>query len=363
MNSRLLIPALVLALVSLDRPAFSAVAAPGTVVTEHLDSAALRDNRIGLDPRRSISIYLPPGYATSRAAYPVVYFLHSFFGSDRQFLAESHAQVIFDHAIAAGVIPPLIVVIPDYSSTNAGGFFANSPTSGRWLDYTVGELVPFIDAHYRTRRDRASRGVAGEFIGAYGALKLAMYYPQVFGAVYALHPVGTGTGMGIMADKADWSHIQQAQAWADLKGDGVGQIFLSMAQAFLPDPARPPFYCDLLKDPAAGGMQPNRENIRRLEGRFLLDHLVQGHPELAANLRTLRGLKLDWGRYDANPDHVYANQAFTRDLDELGISHEAEEYGGNGWDHNWIPHGRVADDLLPFFARTLVFQEAAGAAP
>lgn len=360
MNTRPGRPALVPALVSLVRPAMGAEAA-GTVAIEHLDSAVLRDNRIGGDPRRSLSVYLPPGYAPSKTAYPVVYFLHSFFSSDRQFLAETHAAAVFDHAIAAGVIPPFIVVIPDYGSANAGGFYANSATSGRWLDDTVGEVVPFVDAPYRTRRDRAGRGVAGEFIGAYGALKLAMYYPQVFGSVYGLHPVGTGTGMGIMADKADWSHIQQARAWADLKGDGVGQIFLSMAQAFLPDPGRPPFYCDPLKEAVDGAVRPNLENIRLLEGRFLLDHLLR-EPTLAANLRTMRGIKFDWGRYDPNPDHVYANQAFTRDLDELGIAHEAEEYGGDGRDHNWIPHGRVADELLPFFARCLAFQDA-GAAP
>ncbi|PUA27032.1 MAG: hypothetical protein B0W54_19570 [Cellvibrio sp. 79] len=40
----------------------------------------------------------------------------------------------------------------------------------------------------------------------------------------------------------------------------------------------------------------------------------------------LIGFKMDWGRYDDNPDHVYANQKFTRILDDYGISHQAEEY-------------------------------------
>ena len=49
----------------------------GTVVTEHLTSTVLQGTITGVDPNRTIKIYLPPGYAASNKAYPVVYYLHS----------------------------------------------------------------------------------------------------------------------------------------------------------------------------------------------------------------------------------------------------------------------------------------------
>jgi hypothetical protein len=55
---------------------------------------------------------------------------------------------------------------------------------------------------------------------------------------------------------------------------------------------------------------------------------------------------------------VYANQAFTRKLAELGIRHFAEEYAGNDRDQIWVDGGRIEDDLLVFLARYLE-----GAAP
>jgi hypothetical protein len=79
-------------------------------------------------------------------------------------------------------------------------------------------------------------------------------------------------------------------------------------------------------------------------------------PRYAENLRQLKGIKFDWGRYDPNVDHIYSNQAFTRLLNEYGIAHEAEEYDGDTYSKNWIEHGRVTTDLLPFFATMLAFE-------
>ena len=60
---------------------FAAETKRGTVVTEHLLSARLRETRTGLDPNRAIMVYLPPGYAGSGKSYPVVYYFHSLFWS------------------------------------------------------------------------------------------------------------------------------------------------------------------------------------------------------------------------------------------------------------------------------------------
>ena len=47
----------------------------------------------------------------------------------------------------------------------------------------VQELVPYMDANFRTSPNRDSRGIAGDFMGGYGAIRFGMKYPNVFGAV------------------------------------------------------------------------------------------------------------------------------------------------------------------------------------
>jgi hypothetical protein len=78
-------------------------------------------------------------------------------------------------------------------------------------------------------------------------------------------------------------------------------------------------------------------------------------PRYADNLKSLRGFKFDWTRNDANYDHVFANQAFTRKLNGFGIVHEAEEYNGTWNEANWGEDGRIFTEVLPFFQRHLVF--------
>jgi S-formylglutathione hydrolase FrmB len=50
----------------------------------------------------------------------------------------------------------------------------------------------------------------GDFMGAYGALKFAILYPEQFSLVYALHPVATGTGWVPMSSRPDWSKIHKS---------------------------------------------------------------------------------------------------------------------------------------------------------
>jgi hypothetical protein len=67
----------------------------------------------------------------------------------------------------------------------------------------------------------------------------------------------------------------------------------------------------------------------------------------------LRGIGFDWGRKDANPAHVYGARKFVVVLEDYGIAVEAVEHGGDGWDYDFRPGGRIARYLLPFFARHL----------
>ena len=323
-----------------------------TIVTEKLVSKILRNTMVDLDSMRIIKVYLPPQYAASEKSYPVVYYFHNIFWSAEKMFDGANLQALLDRAFANGVINEFIFVVADYTKSKGVCLFENSPATGRWLDFTVNELVPFIDRRFRTIRESGSRGLAGDMMGGRGALALAMKHPDIFSSVYALNPVATGTGLLPMPAYPDWQKIHKAKSFNDLKDDPISQIFVTMSQAFLPNPDRPPFYCDFLMEMEDNQLKLQMENARKLKSGFLLDHWVDTY---AANLQKLNGIAFDWSRYDPIQDHVYASQAFTRKLENSGIAHDAEEYRGVYWIENWKDEGRFYSRLLPFFSRHLKF--------
>jgi S-formylglutathione hydrolase FrmB len=323
-----------------------------TVVDEAFDSRVLRDNRIGLDPHRSIKVLLPPGYAQSKHRYPVVYFLHNAWYGPRQLIEDGRAQRLIEQAFAEGVAPAFIFVVADYTGPTTGSLYENSPVSGRWIDYTVDEVVPLIDAKYRTLARRESRAVVGDFFGGRGALKLAMVKAEVFSIAYAIHPVATGTGdIPWPALEIDWQRMHSAKTYAELGGLGRTQIFWAIHQAFAPDVSAPPCYCTFFTEIKEGRTVYDATRALALQKAFLLDETLA---ESAAALRTMRGLAFDWGRFDTTQAHVISNRQFSRKLEDLGVEHEAEEYRGDPWNRTWTEDGRFAQRVLPFLRKHLV---------
>jgi len=189
----------------------------GRLITDTITSAILRENKIGLDVNRSTKIYLPPGYENSKKSYPVVYYCHGNSSTPEQLFADGILIRLLEKGFANRIIEELIVVSASYGTPTGGSLYENSSTSGRWLDFTARELIPFIDSHYRTLRHRDSRALAGDFIGGRGALKLAMVYADIFSVVYALHAVATGIGyLPWASNLVDWKKIHQAKNFAEL---------------------------------------------------------------------------------------------------------------------------------------------------
>lgn len=326
----------------------------GTVETLTLHAPSLTDTKLDINPTRTVKVYLPEGYEGSQTRYPVIYFLHSIIFDNADNMFEKNAIAArLDFAIENGVIPPVMFVLADYSTPFVGSFYQNNPVSGRWLDFTARDLVTHIDSHYRTLADAGSRGVAGHFMGARGALALGMKHPDVFSTVYGMHPVATDTGYFPMTTRPDWRKMNLASRDSDLDGDIFARVFMAMSQAFLPNPDKPPFYTDLMVELNEGELEIRPERVKSLHRGFLLDEWVPDHVEA---LNSLKAIKFDWGRYDPNLDHVRSNQAFTRLLDEYGIAHEAEEFTGDHYSLYWTEDGRVMTDVLPFFKRHLSFK-------
>jgi S-formylglutathione hydrolase FrmB len=127
-------------------------------------------------------VILPRGYDTDTAArYPVLYFLHGL-GGNEQVLLESGGMNEIEDLRAADKIREFLVVAP-----NGGrSFFINSRDGRvRYEDFFIKELIPFIESRYRIDAVRRDRGITGVSMGGYGALRLGLKYPELFGSVSA----------------------------------------------------------------------------------------------------------------------------------------------------------------------------------
>ena len=336
----------------------SLAASGSQLVSREIHSEKFADNKIGISPVRKMVVYLPAGYDSTNTRYPVIYFLPTPFDSYRAPFEKQGAQQLFDRAIQADVINAFILVSVDMTTPMGSSWYVNSPVTGNWEDFAIQELVPYIDANFRTLPSRDSRGIAGDFMGGYGALRFGMTHPDVFGSVYALHPVGTGSGLLTMYSRPNWDTLANAKSLDDVKKDPFSTIFTSIYQAHLPDPDKPPLFFDLQAHKDGDKLTIDSAVTARLRDNFFIESLV---PRYADNLKSLRGLKFDWARSDSNQDHVYANQALTHKLNEFGIEHEAEEYNGVWGTGNWGEDGRIFTDVPPFFQKHLVFQSTARA--
>jgi hypothetical protein len=344
--------AVVVAFTSLSVGVSFADSAKSQVVSRELRSEKFTGNKIGTSPVRKMVVYLPDGYDSTTARYPVIYFLPNPFREYRADFDTNGAQGLFDRAIAGGVIGRFILVSVDMTTPLGSSWYVNSPVTGNWEDFMVQDLVPYIDANFRTLPSRDSRGILGDFMGGYGAIRFGMKHPDVFGTVYAMHPVGTGSGVQVMYSRPNWELLANAKSLDDVKKDGFSQIFTAIFQAHLPDPEKPPLFIDLQAHKVGDQLMVDSKVTERLRDNFMIGAMV---PQYAENLKSLRGFKFDWSRSDTNYDHVYSNQALTHELNEFGIPHEAEEYNG-AWGGNWGADGRIYTEVLPFFERHLVFE-------
>jgi hypothetical protein len=178
---------------------------------------------------------------------------------------------------------------------------------------------------------------------------MGIWHPEVFGVVYAMQPVGTGSGVQAFTSRPDWTLLMHAKSLTEVNNAGFSTLFLSMFQAFLPDTNHAPLYVDLPVYETAGAFEVDVERMARLRSRFFISELVPQHLD---QIKQLRALKIDWSRNDTIYDHVYSNQNLTHLLNEYGISHEAEEFNGHGDDY-WGAHARMTGEVIPFLAEHL----------
>lgn len=333
------------------------------IATSHVDiqtlsSTVLRDNPLGDPAVRPLPVYLPPGYDDDRQRrYPTLYLLSSHGNTGPSLLNWSawseNIQQQIDRLITSGVLAPVIVVLPDMWTRFGSSQFINSAGIGRYEDYLISEVVPFVDASYRTLPDRDHRGVLGRSSGGYGAIVQAMRNPQTFGAVAChsgdlyweytciphlskMHQQLEKFG-GIDAFIADIPTIRP-------KSGAFWELIMTVcwAAAFGGNPDAQHGF-DLPVDPLTGAI--NAE----VWGRWLAHDPVRmiEQPDYADALRQMRAVVLDVGAYDEYQLQIGARLLHNK-LETLGIAHIYEEYpdGHRGTRYRF-------DSSLPLLAEAL----------
>ena len=133
-------------------------------------------------------MYLPPGYEEEpERRYPSIYMLqgltrHVEMWWNRSAFRPTTPEAI-DLLFGSGEVGPAIVILVDAWTSLGGSQYLSSPGTGRYLDYLCDDIVPFVDATYRTMPEAKSRGITGHSSGGYGALVVPMLRPDLFGAL------------------------------------------------------------------------------------------------------------------------------------------------------------------------------------
>jgi S-formylglutathione hydrolase FrmB len=318
----------------------------GQMITDTITSEALKGNKLGDPHTRNMTIYLPPGYASSGKMYPVIYLLHGAGGDERSLvdeLGEALAIFLIDGLINAGSLKEMIIVMPDAGNKYGGSYYLNSELTGNYEDYIVTDLVGYIDGKYRTIRDRSGRAIGGASMGGYGAITLAMKHSEAFSSVAALSPP---LGFDIISEAAIPEVIRENPDGMSGPGQDSGQYtgyIYALSAALSPNLSNPPFFLDLPFE------YPSNEIIEPVRQRWLIGDPLTMLLRCKSSLMEMKGIYIDVGDEDLLGFKAAAD-AFHQELMNMGIEHKYNVYHG---DH-YANAVERAVELLTFLSALLL---------
>jgi S-formylglutathione hydrolase FrmB len=159
---------------------------------------------------RHIFVYTPPGYDTNaKMRYPVLYLQHGGGEDERVWTEMGHTNLILDNLLAQGKAKPFIVVMETSAVPGAGrgipgaggppapgaGRGPTGPPGGAYGQLMVNDLIPWVDANYRTLADQGHRAMAGLSMGGMQTAAVTMVNLDKFSHI-GLFSGGAATGFG-----------------------------------------------------------------------------------------------------------------------------------------------------------------------
>jgi S-formylglutathione hydrolase FrmB len=308
-----------LALALLTAPA-QAVAPPTLVSSQRLDPrlTELTLHTSALSSDTHVRVLLPTGYdASGRTRYPVLYLLHGAIDDYKSWTDKGNAE-----AITKGL--PLIVVMPDAGQFGNYTNWFNDGAFGlpEWETFHIGQLVPWIDAHYPTVARRSGRAVAGLSMGGGGAMSYAARHPDMFVSASSFSGAVDTNSPGVQP-------LTQASGLSD-GSHSPGAIF---------------------------GLRATDEIRWRAHNPWDLAGNLEG---LKLTLRTGNGAPGGPGGDSGDPIEAEVhNESLNMHnrLIQLGLPHVWDDYGAGG--HQWYYWQRDLRETLPGILKTFAHPPAA----
>jgi enterochelin esterase-like enzyme len=307
-----------------------------------IHGASLEGNLEGNAVDRDALVLLPPSYGTERARrYPVVYALHGYSIGAEQWSKEIHVPQTLEGAFAKGA-RELIVVLPDSKTLHMGSMYSNSGTTGNFEDYVARDVVAYMDAHYRTIPQRASRGLVGHSMGGYGASRIGMKHADVFGALYIMSPCCMSARDGAVPFGGEgYEALANIKTAADAEKLPFGlRAQLAVGSAWSPNPLNPPLYLDL----------PIGDNEKTVLAKWAANAPLAFVDQYVGSLRQYSAIAIDVG--DKDGLRIDAGKLHTL-LEGYGIANAFTIYPG---DHTSAVAFRFQDFVIPFFGKNLAFE-------
>jgi len=308
----------------------------GTIEHHRWPSRVLAGNPWGDPVERDLPVYLPPSGKTD--GRPLLVLLSGYTGAGTyhfqrgRFLDDSIASRL-DRLIRTGAAAEAVMVGPDCLTTLGGSQYLNSTATGRYEDYVVEEIVPWVRARFGT----GPTAVLGTSSGGYGALSLGLRHPDVFAAVasnagdayfeYCYIPDFAVAFREIRKAGGPEPFLRRALS-EYINGFGpsnpIARAFSTMAYASAYSPIEDePGRFDLPFDLDSGALRPD------VWARWLAHDPVRmvATPEGTAAVRRLRLLYLDGGARDEWGLDVSA-RILAAAAGRAGARVELEEYDG-----------------------------------
>jgi enterochelin esterase-like enzyme len=315
------------------------------VTVEHIriHGTALEGNLEGDAVDRNVLVFLPPSYGEEKSRrYPAVYALHGYSIGAEQWSHEIHVPQTLEGAFAQGA-GEMIVVLPDSKTAHNGSMYSSSVTTGDFEQFIAHDVVTYIDAHYRTIANRMSRGLVGHSMGGYGAARIGMRHPEMFGSLYLM----SACCLSVREPGAAALDLEKAVAAMKAPADSASLQFFTRAQlasaaAWSPDPKNPPLYLDL----------PTRDGVPRPDilAKWAANAPLAFLDQYIGNLREYRAIAMDVGDQDGlRVDMGKLHEA----LDKYGIANSFEVYQGT---HTSAVADRFQNHVMRFFSESLCLQ-------
>ncbi len=149
--------------------------------------------------RREMYVYTPPGYEKGTERYPVLYLIHGGGDTAVSWSTVGRANDIIDNLLAEEKAVPMIVVMPSGWTPSGGQVMTSDATKDPFNDELLKDIIPFMEANYRTMGTPGARALSGLSMGGIQTLNIG------------LHNLGTFSYIAVMS--SGWISEEDRQSF------------------------------------------------------------------------------------------------------------------------------------------------------